>query len=249
MDYIIGVGGDGTFSEVVNGYMQVPEILRKNIVLAAFPRGAGNDFARSTGSIKSMDHLYQLVQKQETTPLDLVQIKYNENGEERIRYYDNSFDIGMGGLVCKYVNVSNKTWGSNFTYFYNIVKAFVSFKRVPVEVDADQFQFKGNVLLISVNNGKYFGSGLCIAPNAKIDDGIADVLIARKINVFQFLMHLPALRKGNEIINDEIFYHKLTQCTIRSSQVNCPMELDGEVVGNTPLALRVIKHAAKILKV
>lgn len=249
VDVIIGVGGDGTFSEVVNGYMQVEEALRKHVVLAAFPRGAGNDFSRSSGRIESMEHLYSLVKENRLKPLDIVKVSYCEADEWRIRYFDNSFDIGIGGLVCKYVNVSNKTWGSNFTYFYNIIKAFTTFKRIPVKIVADNFEFEGRVLLVSINNGKYFGSGLCVAPDAQLDDGVVDVLIARKINVLQFLTHVPALRKGKKINLSEIFYYKLRKCTIESSQKDCPMELDGEVVGCVPLKIEVLKHAAAMLNV
>ncbi len=248
VDYIIGVGGDGTFSEVVNGYMKAPKAIKEKVILAAFPRGAGNDFARTAGNIESMEHLYRVIMKGETQKLDLVQVKYNENNIPTTRYYDNSFDIGLGGLVCQFVNKSGKTWGSNFTYFYNILRSFLSFKRIPVEIKADTFEFKGNVLLISINNGKYFGSGLCIAPEAQLDDGIADVLIARKINIFQFIQQVPNLRKGNKLNLSEIFYHKLSKCNISSPQTNCLMELDGEVVGNVPLQIEVIKHAATIVK-
>lgn len=249
VDYIVGVGGDGTFSEVVNGFMKVSEEIRRNVILAAFPRGAGNDFARSTGNIESMEHLYQLIKDGKTQNLDLVQVDYEEDGLLMRRYYDNSFDIGLGGLVCRFVNKSGKTWGSNFTYFYNILRGFLSFKRIPIELEADSFSFSGEVLLISINNGKYFGSGLCVAPEAKIDDGIVDVLIARKINIFQFIMQVSNLRKGNKINLSEVFYHKLSSCTIKSSNPDCPMELDGEVVGKVPLKIEVIKHAATIFKI
>lgn len=249
VDYVIGVGGDGTFSEVVNGFMKAPPEIRKKVVLAAYPRGAGNDFARTAGKIQSMQHLYDLVKAGKTRKLDLVKVDYTENNKDCTRYYDNSFDIGLGGLVCKFVNKSGKTWGSNFTYFYNILRSFLTFKRIPIQLNADTFQFSGNVLLASINNGKYFGSGLCVAPDACIDDGIANVLIARRVNIFQFIQQVPNLRKGRKINLKEVFYYKLTTCTIESSKPDCPMELDGEVLGNVPLKIEVIKHAATILKV
>lgn len=249
VDYIIGVGGDGTFSEVVNGFMRAPKEIREQCVLATYPRGAGNDFARTAGTIESMEHLYNVIKAGESQKLDLVKVNYpNSDNKIVTRYFDNSFDIGLGGLVCQFVNKSGKTWGSNFTYFYNILRSFLTFKRIPVEVDADTFSFKGRVLLVSINNGRYFGSGLCIAPDAMLNDGIADVLIARKVNIFQFIMQASNLRKGNKIKLSEVFYHKLSKCTIKSSRNDCPMEFDGEVVGRVPLEIEVVKHAARILK-
>lgn len=249
VDYIVGVGGDGTFSEVVNGFMLAPESFRKNTVLAAFPRGSGNDFARTAGQVQSMQHLYDLVKRNLTLPLDIVRVSYPENGTEKVRYYDNSFDIGLGGLVCKFMNNSGKTWGSTTTYFTNILRSFFLFKRIPIELKSPEFNFKGKVLILAINNGKYFGSGLGIAPDAQLDDGKANVIVARRINIAHFLFYIPRLRRAKKINNPELFYNELSECEISSSNPLCPIEMDGEVVGQVPLKIKVLKHAAKILSV
>jgi diacylglycerol kinase (ATP) len=249
LDYIVGVGGDGTFSEVVNGYMMALPEQRAKVVLIAYPRGSGNDFSRSAGKIESMEHLYQTIKRNQVKPLDIVQASFIENGQAMVRYYDNSFDIGLGGLVCKFMNSSGKTWGSNFTYFYNILRSFLLFKRIPVEVTAADINFTGSVLLIAVNNGKYFGSGLGISPEAKLDDGKANMVIARNVNILQFLFFMPQLKRCKRINFSELFYHEVSECTIKSSVIDCPIEMDGEVVGNVPISLKVLKHAARVLKV
>ncbi|HAM97164.1 MAG TPA: hypothetical protein DCQ26_00995 [Marinilabiliales bacterium] len=249
LDYLVGVGGDGTFSEVVNGYMLAPPEDRERTVLAAFPRGSGNDFSRSAGKVQSMEHLYNLIKSGATMPLDLVEARYSENGEEKVRYYDNSFDIGLGGLVCQFMNSSGKTWGSTFTYYYNILRSFLLFKRIPVELTSDEFHFQGRVLLIVLNNGRYFGSGLGIAPGARLDDGKVNVVIARKVNILQFLFYTSLLRKAKRIPLGEVFYHEVSKCTLSSPKKDCPIEMDGEVVGNVPIHIQVIKHAARIIKI
>jgi YegS/Rv2252/BmrU family lipid kinase len=249
IDYMIGVGGDGTFSEVVNGYMRTSQQKRINTILVAFPRGSGNDFSRTTGRIVSMEHLYNAIKQNKIVPFDLIEANFTENGVEKTRYYNNSFDIGLGGLVCKYMNNSGKTWGSNFTYFYNILRSFMFFKRIPVELTSDTVNFKGKVLLIAVNNGIYFGSGLGIAPKAQLDDGKANLVIARKINILQFLLFMPLLKKAKKIEIKELFYHEIAWCKIDSPVKDCPIEMDGAVVGSVPIHLKVLKHAAKTLKV
>lgn len=249
LDFLVGVGGDGTFSEVVNGYMMASAEKRKNTVLVAFPRGSGNDFSRSAGKIQNMEHLYLVIKRNEVLPLDLVETRFLENNEAKVRYYHNSFDIGLGGLVCKFMNNSGKTWGSSFTYFYNIVRSFLQFKRIPVEVTSEEVNFKGRVLLIAVNNGKYFGSGLGIAPDAELDDGKANMVIARNINILQFLLFMPTLKKAKRINISELFYHEITECKIESPIKDCPIEMDGEVIGRVPITLKVLKHAAHILKI
>jgi YegS/Rv2252/BmrU family lipid kinase len=248
-DYIIGVGGDGTFSEVVNGYMQASFEHRAHTILAPLPRGAGNDFARTAGRIESLTHLHQLIQENKQQKMDVVQISYQDvNGKIQYRFFNNSFDIGLGGIVCQHVNRSSKNLGSNFTYLYNIVRSFIKFRHIPVHIKSPDFNFTGKVLLAAITNGQYFGSGLCISPEAEIDDGKVNVFIARKVSLLHFLRYLPALKQGKKINHPEVFYGSLSQCSIESPSMDHPLEMDGEVAGQLPLDLKVIKHAATILK-
>jgi diacylglycerol kinase (ATP) len=249
VDYFIAVGGDGTLSEVVNGLMLAQEEIRQHAILVAFPRGSGNDFSRTTGKIKSLEHLYQCIKMDQTQKLDVVKASWQQNGHEMVRYYDNSFDIGLGGLVCRFVNRSGKRWGSNFTYISTIVKSFLWFKRIPVELTSDSFNFKGKVLLLVLNNGRFFGSGLCIAPNASVNDGLIDMVIARKINISQFLRFIPELKKGHVIKHREVIYGQLTSCTLASTATDCPIEMDGEVIGQVPLKIQIIPNATNMLKI
>lgn len=249
IDYLVAVGGDGTMSEVVNGLMLAPSQARERVILVAFPRGSGNDFSRTAGKIKSLEHLYRCIKQEKTQMLDVVKTSFEQNGESIVRYYNNSFDIGLGGLVCQYVNRSGKRWGSNFTYFSTIVKSFLLFKRIPVELKSDGFNFKGRVLLLVLNNGKYFGSGLCIAPDARLDDGLVNVVIARKINISQFLRYVPQLRYAKKLKHREVIYHQLSKCTIECQTDCCPIEMDGEVIGRTPIQIEVIPRAIKLLMI
>lgn len=249
VDYLVGVGGDGTFSEVVNGYMMAPKSIREKVVLATFPRGRGNDFSRTAGMVRNMEHLYECIKSNETRPLDLVKVSFKEDGIKRVKYFDNSFDVGLGGLVSRYVNKSGKRWGSNLTYFVNIIKGFLTYKPIPLRLTSENFNFEGEALILALNNGKYFGSGLCIAPDAKLDDGKVNLFLAKKIHVFEFLKFYPSLKKGKYINHKELVYGELSECRIESPISDCPIELDGEVVGQAPLKIKVIEHAARIIKV
>ena len=249
VDYIVGVGGDGTFSEVVNGFMKAPKHVRDKVILAAFPKGRGNDFARTAGVIRDLEHLYESIQANETQSLDLVQVSFKENGEEVVKYYDNSFDVGLGGLVSRFVNKSGKRWGSNLTYFVNIIRGFLAYKAIPLKLTSADFNFEGKALILALNNGKYFGSGLGIAPDAKLNDGKVNLFLAKKINVFQFIKFYPALKKAKYVKHNELVYGELSECTIESPLADCPVEMDGEVIGNVPLKLKVLHNEARIIKV
>ncbi len=247
VDYIVAVGGDGTLNEVINGCMQATPEQRAAVVLAVYPRGAGNDFTRTTGRFNSLQQLHKAIHQPKIKKIDLIKARFFQNTEALVRYYDNSFDIGIGGVVCQHVNRSNKTFGSTLTYLLNTMWAFLTIRRISVKLTAPGFSFEGRVLELVVNNGRYYGSGLCITPDARIDDGLANVVIARNVNLLQFLWFIPRLKRGQKIEHPEVFYHTLSECLIESANAEVPMEFDGEVLGSLPLTLKVIPGAVKLL--
>lgn len=248
LDYLVPVGGDGTFSDVINAYMSFPLEIRSKTVIIPFPRGTGNDFTRTLGRVNNMDELYYCITNKTPFWVDAVHTSWiNDDGSPGERFYNNSFDVGLGGVVSEMMNKSNKHWGSNLTYIINIVNGFIRFKRPVVEVISDDLSFKREVLLVSFANGKYFGSGLCIAPDASLTDGRVSVTIVGKVSVVTFLKNLNRLKKGLHIKHREVSYHSLSSCTINPISGRIPMEFDGEVTGNLPLKLTVIPNGIQVL--
>lgn len=246
-DYIIAAGGDGTLNEVVNGIMQASPEKRERIVLALYPQGTGNDFARTSGSPKSPEELAACLGNGIVRKIDIGQADFTGfNGEMQTRYFDNIAEIGVGAKAVEIVNRSKKTLGSTLTFFLGVIRAFVGYKQQGVRIKAKDFQWVGKIVAVCMANGKYFGSGLGIAPGASLDDGKLSLVIVGNIRIIHFLRYMPSLRKLKFIKHPEVRYMKVDSCEIMANE-KYPVEMDGENVGFTPISAGIVPAAINFL--
>ncbi len=247
-DYIIAAGGDGTLNEVVNGIMQASPEKREKLVLGLFPQGTGNDFARTAGIPKSLDELALSITNEKHRKIDIGFVEFmGGDGTMQSRYFDNVAEIGVGAKAVEIVNKSSKTLGSTLTFFLGVVRAFLGYKQQSVRIKAEDFQWVGKIVAVCVANGRYFGSGLGIAPGANLDDGKLALVIVGNIRIIHFLRYLPLLRSLKYIKHPEVHYLSVNSCEIIASE-NYPVEMDGENIGFTPFKAKVIPGAIHFIK-
>ena len=248
-DYLIAAGGDGMLNEVVNGYMNSDEALRKNVILGLLPCGTGNDFARTIGMRNDIEQLASLIENDQTQPVDIGEIQYKSlMGVTKTRYYINITDIGIGGLVVKTVNESSKFLGPNLTYLKATIQAFFSYKHSKVRLTSDSFQWEGPILSLCMANGRYFGSGICIAPQAEVSDGKIQLVILGNVSLMDYLKNMSKIKKGEILEHPEILYEQVRSCRIESIDGECPVDMDGEFIGYTPVELNIKEHVLTFLR-
>lgn len=248
--FIIAVGGDGTMNEVINGVMFFDEAKRKEISVGLLPNGTGNDFARSIKMPNSLDDLFTLVDKRKTRPIDIGELKFiTPEGKKGKRFFNNIADIGMGGLVVEMTKKNNKRlFNSNLTFMRTVMRAFRKYKHPTIRLSSPNFKWEGKIVSLCMANGKYFGSGFGIAPHAKIDDGKIALSILGNFSRWDYVMHLPKLRKCKKVYKDEAIYQKVKACKIEILEGESPIDLDGEFVGYPPLEARIIPSAIRFLR-
>jgi YegS/Rv2252/BmrU family lipid kinase len=247
-DYLIAAGGDGTMSEVVNGIMQVERSKRENLIVGLYPFGSGNDFARTLKLSKKLSDLKGLIQNDSTSMIDIGKLEYkNMKGEDAVRYFNNITDIGLGAEVAKRVNEGKKIYGPNFDFFKATVLGFLNYKRKQLKIESENFNWSGRLLILCLANGKYFGSGLGIAPHAKVNDGKFAITIAADVSLVDYLKNLSKIRKGLFIQHPEIIYNEVESCTIEPIGKECLIEADGEMIGKIPLKASILHKEIKFL--
>ena len=249
-NYVIAVGGDGTLNEVVNGIMQYHQENPSETlpILGVLPLGTANDFVKSINHKKGIDALLVLIKNQHYHSIDLGKLQCND--EDRIskitRYFINIADVGFGAHVVQKTNSGNSLFGANYTYIKAILSTFLSYKPKLLSLNIDdQAEQKQRALSIVFANGKYFGSGLGIAPHAQLADGKLAITHIGNVSMFDFLFYLGALKKGKKLSHPEAKYLKATKITIRSEDKHAAVEADGEFIGYLPVTAEVIP--AKIL--
>lgn len=249
---IICVGGDGCLNEVTNGLMKVRKRMNdeqwKKIRLGALPMGSGNDFVRTVHSPDDAEGLKKVIEADDSKLIDLCVADFESlSGGAQSRYLINISDVGMGAVVVKKQSAYSKRLSALFNYQRAILGTFLTYKKQPVKVRADSFNYEGIVMDFVIANGKYYGNGLGIAPDAVIDDGVFSVTAIGDVSLFDYLKKLSVVRKCKKPDLPELKYYTGRELSLESLSGKIPFEMDGEFVGFTPIKIRIVPAAIRFL--
>lgn len=238
IDAVIACGGDGTLNECVNGIM----LAKSNVVLGILSLGSGNDFVKTLKIKGNLKELVQSIDAWHTFKSDVMCLE-TSNG---IRFGINVSDIGIGGEVVQRMALDSRWMGSFLTYQKNIIKSFLSFKskRMILKLD-DSVEFSPNLFLLAMSNASWFGSGLCIDPEAQLNDGLLNVVMVRDISLIDYFGQLNNLRRGSRMQHRSVTYHQCKEVKLISS--GWPIDCDGEFIGHTPLSINLVDGGINIL--
>jgi len=243
-DYMVAVGGDGTLNEVINGMLQSNIPANEYPTIGLLPFGSANDFARTAGISNSIKELIELIQSNTANKIDLGKIIIEQTRETR--YFINIAGVGLGAEVTQNLAQSSSVLGPGFNYFKHIIKGFLSYVKKEVSCTSSTWQWEGKLLQMTVANGRYFGNAICIAPNAKVTDGLFQVAIFGDLSIWDYLKNYGNLKKGVKIILPQVCYHDATEVLLQSND-SCSIEADGEYVGLAPATIKVLPKAISFL--
>lgn len=248
--YIICIGGDGSMNEVANGVMKAMGngTPRQPVFVGLLPNGTGNDFAKTVCVTKSAIALKQYIDAGQYKPVDLGKVSFvNPKGEAANRYFINITDIGMGGVAAERISGYSKFGGATFTFQRAIISTLLTYKRQVIEAVTDTFSYKGEVLNFIIANGKYFGSGLGIAPTANAGDGLFSVVVIGKVSLLDYLMNLGTVRKCRPLSHPQVQYHTATTIAVNGTTVPQAIDMDGEFIGYSPMQVSMAAGALNFL--
>ena len=250
-DYLIAIGGDGTLNEVVNGFLHAGGRAKFSTVLGVLPWGTGNDFVRSIGVEKSVTQLLYLIENKMVKHIDAGEIHLDNPGEKGdVRYFDNIADLGIGADVVARINgvhLRKKILGGTLIFFFTALRVFLTYKHKKVRVSWEGFNWEGPLLSLVVANGNFFGSGLGVAPDASLDDGVFQVVILGDVSVWDYLKNYGKLRRSERIDLPDMHYLASDRVRVDTEISGINAEADGEIIGQAPLEFKCMKAALPFL--
>jgi diacylglycerol kinase (ATP) len=247
VDAIIAAGGDGTLNQVLNGVLVGRETATKLPVIGLVPLGSGNDFARTANVTSSPSQLQKLITAFSPKKIDIGVINYKTfQGADAVRFFANMADIGMGPLVVQKVLNSGRPFGHAVAYYKNIILTFFQYKLIEVEAVSSEWSWKGKLRTLGVGNGKCYGHGMMITPDAILDDRMLDVFVCGNVSVFDFIRYSGQLKKGKHVKLPEVHYKTTTEISL-SSKSQCLIEGDGEMLGELPATVRLLARQVDFL--
>jgi len=246
-DYLIAVGGDGTLNEVLNGMINANIPTNEYPVLGCLPRGSANDFSRTISPPKNISQLKQAILNKSALKIDIGKVEVG-SAASIPQYFINIAGLGLGPEVVKIMEGSDKVFGSKATYFSAIIKGFLSYKKRTIKCESEDWSWEGSLLQMAVANGRFFGDGICVAPDALANDGVFHVSLFGELSLMDYLRNLGNLKKGKKINHKGAHYFTTKQLKITSTAMrSCGIETDGEYAGESPATITVVPNAIRII--
>ncbi|MGB0885206.1 MAG: diacylglycerol/lipid kinase family protein [Chitinophagales bacterium] len=260
--YIIVVGGDGTVNEGLNGILESVRLSKQNTIqdfdltklanikFGILPSGSGNDFARTIGATKKLDELKTKILNDSFKLCDIGFAQFlNTEKEEDSRFYMNITDVGMGGEIAQRIVDKNNAFNADLFYLKAIFNTLISYKNTKAKFTSDQETWEGNIMSYVFANGRFFGSGLGVAPEASIQDGKLNIIRLGDINVWDYIYHMKDLKQSKLIKHKEVFYSTANKLKIEPlDNKDLMIDMDGEFVGYAPLKIECIAGVINILQ-
>ncbi len=229
---VIAVGGDGTANEIANG------LVGTNTALALYPIGSGNDFARSLGYPRKRRDIGRFLANARRRVIDV--------GDVNGRIFVNAAGVGIDGHVAERVEASARVVGQTLGYFVGALVSIVSYRPQPMRLRIDDQTLEGKHLLVVAANGTHFGSGMHIAPQAEIDDGLFDIVVAGDLGRWASLVALAKLYRGTHVNGRDVLAFRARSLDVELER-ELPTQADGEPMRARSLTVRMRPGALTVL--
>jgi diacylglycerol kinase (ATP) len=236
----IAVGGDGTSYEIVNGIF--PDALEDDPPMLGFlPLGTGNSFLRDFTD-KGVEFAAQAIIDGRERPCDVIRLKHKDG----IIYYINILSFGFVADVCTLANRRFKRLGS-LGYGLAVVLCLARFKQqvFPIRIDGGGQVREERTALLIFNNSKYTGGKMMLAPNAKTDDGLIEI-VRWSAGRFDFIRNFPKCYDGSHVSHPLLWQGGATTVELL---LNGPIDImvDGEVDRVHCQSLEVLPSALRVM--
>jgi diacylglycerol kinase (ATP) len=207
------------------------------------PIGTGSDWARGTDiPIRNPHAAAEWIAKAEPRPVDLGLVRFGNKRE----YFLNITSLGMGGDVASRVNRASvrRPW----TFLLATVATLLRYQPPLIQVTLDGKEWYNDpAFALVVANGNYFGHGMKIAPDAKHDDGLFDVLVIDKASRLSLIAALQRVYKGSHLTHPAVHHTQAKEVQVHSPSGAIGMELDGEYASGSDITLTVSPGALHML--
>jgi diacylglycerol kinase (ATP) len=235
---LVAMGGDGTLQLLVR------ETVGLEVEIGVIPAGSGNDYASALG-IRNWKHAVQVVAMGRIRPVDLVQVRF-ANGEQA--FYLGGGGVGLDAEAARLASGKFHNWPGRLRYLAAAVTALRGYSGVDVELESMQAsvpKISGRVLLAAALNTSTYGGGLCLAPNARVDDGELDVVIIEMMSSLEILMRIPWLLFKGELNTNRAKRFRAKK--IRFSVANDKwFHGDGEMLGQGAAEIELLPGAIRM---
>lgn len=251
--FIIACGGDGTINEVANGILES----ETDAELGILPSGTGGDFRRTLGMPLGTREAAKNLRNGETKLIDVGRVTFfNHENEQISRYFLNVSSFGLSASIIGRVKTSssldwlpiNAIRGKASFALSTLQEVLdINFTTVKIKIDGREEKLL-NTINFCVANSRYFGGGMKIAPDARINDGFFDVVNIGDIKTAKIILNAYKLYNGTHLDLPEVKSTLARKIEVSPADKNqiINIETDGELPGQLPATFEIVPDALRV---
>jgi YegS/Rv2252/BmrU family lipid kinase len=243
---IVAIGGDGTVNEVVNGFFDNGVAIAPDASFALIPYGTGGDFRRTIGIPTEIAEAAAVIAANRRRKLDVGKLTFTRGGDQVTRMFANIASFGVSGEVDRLVNESGKKLGGKLSFLIATARATWSYRNQRVQLVFDgKDRAELTINTVAVANGRYFGGGMMVAPDAEPDDGLFDVISIGDLGFGELLTSGRRLYKGTHLAMDKVSARraKIVEAEAVDPGAVVELDVDGENLGRLPARFELLPSA------
>ncbi len=228
----VSFSGDGVAGAVAGAAARSP-----GAVIGVLPGGSGNDFCRHAGIPADPVEACELLVAGVPTPIDL--------GEANGRTFLGIASLGFDSEANEIANGAPRALGRGI-YVYGAFAALLRWRpaHFDVEIDGRRESFEGWSVIAA--NTSVYGGGMYIAPDARIDDGLLDVVLTRKTSRLKFLRAMPRVFAGTHVRDPSVRVVRGREVRVTASRPFAVFA-DGDPIADLPAVIRALPDAVSVL--
>ncbi|PRP85009.1 hypothetical protein PROFUN_07297 [Planoprotostelium fungivorum] len=261
-DVLCFLGGDGTFHECLNGFMRRKDNAKDRVALAVLPGGTGNSFALELQGNNRMSSCIKSILRGITVNIDIARMYFPTVDETVFSF--NSVHWGMGSKIN--VTAEKLRWMGK-AIRYSTAAALELMRGSTTEaifemVDKDGkfFEVRGHYSLLVANNIMSTLKGMKMVPNAKINDGLIDLLLIKSGKMMDLVSIFKRVYNGTHTELDYVDYYQVKSFSLipfvehDGFDTEPPevaeelLDIDGELKGKTPFKCTMMPREIKVIE-
>ncbi|MCC6919792.1 MAG: diacylglycerol kinase family lipid kinase [Alphaproteobacteria bacterium] len=248
---IVAIGGDGTLNEAVNGMFRDGAPIAPDAAFSFAMSGSGGDFKRSLGIEHELLPAIAALKDAAPRKIDLGRVTFiGDDGTPDTRLFLNIASFGLPGEIVNRVNRAGlaKRFGGPFAFRWHSTAAALTFRpwRVHLAVD-DGFSQDISVSTVAICNGRYFGGGMKIAPEADIADGLFDIVVIAETGRRAMIARMNDIYSGAHVNHPNVKVLRGRKVTASPLNGPCFAERDGEGGMNLPATFEILPGALTLV--
>jgi len=242
---LLAVGGDGTLHEVLNGALDQSQVPASGLLLGAAPLGSGNDWAHTHGIPSRPAELAGCMAAGRCGPHDLGRLDFPEaRGAARSCYFINVAGAGLDAYVLERLPPGVPR---RLGYFLGVVRSLASYEPPEFTIDVDGRAKTARLYLALLSMTPYCGGGMHVAPAARTDDGLLDVVMVSPLKLPGELFKLRRIYDGR-LPGERFAEHRLGRVVRIDASPAASVQADGQLVGRTPVVATLLPGALTTLR-